>query len=78
MTRQEANRKIISRLAAMNEHMSDQRFGQLLINAGVTATDIGPIDRQYDNLISYYEESTTILERVQKACERFFYGTKGV
>lgn len=76
MTRQEANRKIISRLAALNEAHADQRFGQLLVNAGVTSPDIGPKDRQYDNLIAYYEESSTILERVQKACERLFYGSE--
>lgn len=76
MTRQEANRKIISRLAALNEQMPDQRFGQLLVNADVTSPDIGPKDRQYNNMVGYYEESSTILERVQKACERMFYGDK--
>ncbi len=78
MTRQEANRKIIARLAALNEQMGDQRFGQLLVNADVkhdiSDQNVGwaaPV-----NMVSYNEESATILERVQKACERLFYGSK--
>lgn len=78
MTRQEVNRKIIARLAALNEEMGDQRFGQLLVNADVTH-DISDQTKGWVapvNAIKYYEESTAILERVQKACERFFYGRK--
>lgn len=75
MTRQEANRKIIARLAALNEEMGDQRFGQLLVNANVTV-DTGRPGGSPVNEVKYHEESVTILERVQKACERFFYGRK--
>ena len=78
MTRQEANRKIIARLAALNEQMGDQRFGQLLVNADVTH-DISDQTQGWAapvNMVSYNEESATILERVQKACERLFYGSK--
>lgn len=74
--RQEANRKILARLGALNEAHGDQRFGQLLVNAGVTH-DVSANTQEFQapvNLVSYNEESTTILERVQKACERLFYG----
>lgn len=76
MTRQEANRKIIARLAALNEAHGDQRFGQLLVNAEVThdISDQIPGWAAPVNMVSYNEESATILERVQKACERLFYG----
>lgn len=78
MTRQEANRKIIARLAALNEAHGDQRFGQLLVNAEVTH-DISDQTQGWAapvNAVFYNEESSTILERVQKACERLFYGRK--
>lgn len=76
MTRKEVNREIIARLALLNEEMSDQRFGQLLVNAEVTH-DISDQTQGWAapvNAVFYNEESSTILERVQKACERFFYG----
>jgi len=62
-SRQDINRDIISRLAAINELYPDQRFGQLLINCDVT------ID---GNVISFNEESISILQRVKVAIERIF------
>lgn len=76
MTRQEANRKILARLGALNEQYGDQRFGQLLVNAGVTVDRVDQVSTTefVVHEVKYQDESTTILERVQKACERLFYG----
>ena len=66
--RQEANRRILARLGALNETLTDQRFGQLLVNAGVTHNRVDQIaNTEFTvNEIKYNEESTSILDRVQK------------
>lgn len=70
MTRQEINREILKLLAEANEQMPDQRFGQLLVNMGVT------IQSSIYNFgstvyeISYQEESASFLKSMQEALRR--------
>lgn len=54
-----------------NERMSDQRFGQLLVNCGIT-TYPKTSDERVIHEVSYFEESHRILDRVVKAGERIF------
>lgn len=57
MTRLEANRKIIEKLAELVEEFPEQRFGQILINHGI-------IDTGED---LFYQTSDETLEKLQNA-----------
>jgi hypothetical protein len=56
VTRQELNREILKLLTEANERMPDQRFGQLLINCGITLQE-KRIDNRVVHLVPYYVES---------------------
>lgn len=71
-SRQEINRQILKQLMEANERMPDQRFGQLLVNFGVTTYQPHDPDQRTINEVSYHEESYRILDRVIKAGERIF------
>lgn len=64
--RQKLNREILERLMEYNERSPDQRFGQLLVNAGVSHD----ISDRFEGFASplhsifYNEESDKILSRV--------------
>ena len=57
MSRQEANRKILSILSATIEQHPDWRFHQILYNLNISLTHID----------QYYEESEETLKRVEPA-----------
>lgn len=62
MLRQEANKKILEKLAIMVEKYPDMRFGQLLVNLNIIQTD-------YEGRIMdpFYKESVNILEDINNA-----------
>jgi hypothetical protein len=71
MTRQEANREILKLLTEANEKFSDQRFGQLLINAGLTQDFVDEGEYRHF-IVSYHEESFDLLEKVKVAIRRIY------
>lgn len=59
MTRQEANKKILEKLAKMVEKYPDWRFGQLLVNCNLLEIiDLGKVADPY------HEESEQTLENI--------------
>ena len=64
MTRQEANRKIISLLMHQVETYSDLRFGQIVHNLGMLKEIGNSFDTNVGETIDYYEESVITLERM--------------
>ena len=65
MLRQEANKKILEKLAIMIEKYPDMRFGQLLVNLNIIQTD-------YEGRIMdpFFKESVNILEDINNALKR--------
>lgn len=66
MTRQEINRKILVLLSQLNDSMPDQRFAQLIINAGVSIQSLDFNTKIPLNEIDYNEESEITFVRVRK------------
>jgi hypothetical protein len=68
--RQEINRQILKKLIEMNDSMPDQRFGQLLINCGITDETSFVTQAVPAHEVHYYEESEVTLKRVYETLER--------
>lgn len=70
--RQKLNREILQRLLDYNDKNDDQRFGQLLVNAGVTHNRVDQVGTSEFtvNEVSFYEESDKTLSRVLDAVKR--------
>ena len=64
MTRQEANRKIISLLMHQVEINPDFRFGQIVHNLNMLKQMGKSFDTNIGETIDYYEESMITLERM--------------
>lgn len=64
MTRQEANRKIITLLMHQVETNPNLRFGQIAHNLGMLKEMGSSFDTNVGETIDYYEESVVTLERM--------------
>lgn len=64
MTRQEANKKIITLLINQIETNPDLRFGQIVHNLGMLKEMGSSFDTNVGETIDYYEESVVTLERM--------------
>lgn len=73
MKRQTMNRIILNVLTEMNEKCPDQRFGQLLVNCGVTNQFVSNGYPVYEVL--YNEESEETLEKMKVAIEKIITST---
>lgn len=68
MTRQQINREILSLLIKFNEEHSDQRFGQMLVNCGLTS-HTKDAEGFKVNQIEYYMESADFLYYMKRALD---------
>ena len=59
---QEVNKLILEELLKVNAECPDQRFGQLLINCGVTIQEL----RLFSHNIDYFEESERSFIRISE------------
>jgi hypothetical protein len=68
--RQQINKQIFELLIKYNEENPDMRFGQLLVNCGVTI-DFLLKDGMLENIVKYYEEPSKTLFRIQYQLEKY-------